>query len=35
MSKGIFAAAARESEAEVGEEVVADPLGESLGKAPG
>ncbi|HJL88801.1 MAG TPA: alkyl sulfatase dimerization domain-containing protein [Acidimicrobiales bacterium] len=35
MSKGIFAAAARESEAEVGEKVVADPLGESLGKALG
>ncbi|MBT3245689.1 MAG: MBL fold metallo-hydrolase [Actinobacteria bacterium] len=35
MSKGIFAAAARESEAELGEKVVADPLGESLGKALG
>ncbi|MBS1265587.1 MAG: putative alkyl/aryl-sulfatase YjcS [Acidimicrobiaceae bacterium] len=35
MSKGIFAAAARESEAAVGEEVVADPLGKSLGKALG
>lgn len=35
MSKGIFAAAARESEAELGEKVVGDPLGESLGKALG
>jgi|TARA_B100001964_G_scaffold79326_1_gene89637 alkyl sulfatase BDS1-like metallo-beta-lactamase superfamily hydrolase len=35
MSKGIFAAAARESEAELGEEVAGDPMGETIRKGLG